>query len=502
MIDMELADRSLWDRFKECRSQGMPGIPREELLRYMEETAEALDLMNVEYQLQHLDIKPQNLFLVHNHVKVADFGLVKDLEGSHASITGGITPVYAAPETFEGNVTRFSDQYSLGIVFQELLTGQRPFNGTNVRQLILQHLQGTPNVNPLPEHDRAIILRTLSKTPVDRFPSCREFARALRNNASTGTSPSNQGLPPAPLVLTPTLNATVPHPPPDSAANPGTPPTSVPGTWQSPLTPGPASGLLTANVRVAPAPSSPGLAETPSSQGVTQNIRALDASILRSPETQTEQEAAPKAPPEITGPGTLFPSLIIGVGQVGLTVLQNVREMLHNYAAPLHQLPNLRFLLLDSDPDVMRIATRGQPAASLDASEVLIAPLNRPSHYVKPRDGRPAVESWLNPRMLFPESRVPRLRRGFERWADSPSLITTEPSSAGCNSTSKPSLNPPRCNRPPGQPILDSAPIGQGSTWSRAWGVGRAAASSSIWPTLCERSCGKWATSIRTSWES
>ena len=98
--------------------------------------------MNSTYQLQHLDIKPQNLFLVHNHVKVADFGLVKDLEGMQASVTGGVTPVYAAPETFDGWVSRFCDQYSLAIVYQELLTGQRPFTGTNVRQLILQHLQG------------------------------------------------------------------------------------------------------------------------------------------------------------------------------------------------------------------------------------------------------------------------------------------------------------------------------------------------------------------------
>src|SRR2546430_3069960 len=51
MIIMELADRNLWDRFRECRSSGVPGIPREELLGYMEETAEALDLMNIQYQL-------------------------------------------------------------------------------------------------------------------------------------------------------------------------------------------------------------------------------------------------------------------------------------------------------------------------------------------------------------------------------------------------------------------------------------------------------------------
>src|SRR3954466_6287166 len=68
MIVMELADRNLWDRYKECKRQGLPGIPRDELIRYMEESAEALDLMNLQYQLQHLDIKPQNIFLVHNHV--------------------------------------------------------------------------------------------------------------------------------------------------------------------------------------------------------------------------------------------------------------------------------------------------------------------------------------------------------------------------------------------------------------------------------------------------
>src|SRR5579859_8007020 len=170
IIVMELADRNLWDRFKECRSQGLPGIPRDELLGYMMETAEALDLMNGTYQLQHLDIKPQNLFLVHNHIKVADFGLVKDLEGMAASVTGGVTPVYAAPETFDGWVSRFSDQYSLAIVYQELLTGIRPFSGNNVRQLVLQHLQAAPNVSSLPPDDQPVIARSLAKTPDQRFP--------------------------------------------------------------------------------------------------------------------------------------------------------------------------------------------------------------------------------------------------------------------------------------------------------------------------------------------
>src|SRR5947209_11257782 len=55
IIVMELADRNFWDRYKECRGQGLPGIPREEILSYMQETSEALDLMNIEHQLQHLD---------------------------------------------------------------------------------------------------------------------------------------------------------------------------------------------------------------------------------------------------------------------------------------------------------------------------------------------------------------------------------------------------------------------------------------------------------------
>src|SRR5262249_48837685 len=159
VIVMELADRNLWDRYRECSDQGLPGIPRNELLRYLEEAAEALDLMNTHYQIQHLDIKPQNLFLIHNHIKVADFGLAKDWEGMQATLTGGVTPVYAPPETFEGRVTRFCDQYSLAIVYQELLTGRRPFSGSTARQLMLQHLQSQPDLSSLPELDRPVVRR-------------------------------------------------------------------------------------------------------------------------------------------------------------------------------------------------------------------------------------------------------------------------------------------------------------------------------------------------------
>jgi serine/threonine protein kinase len=185
MIVMELADRNLQHRLEECQARGWPGIPRDELLGYLQEAAEALDLMNIDYQLQHLDIKPQNLFLVRNHVKVADFGLVKDLEGMTATITSGITPVYAAPETFEGRVSRFSDQYSLAIVYQELLTGNRPFDGKCGRALLVQHVSQPPNLAPLPPAEQPIVGRALSKDPTKRFGTCSEFVEALRK-ARTG----------------------------------------------------------------------------------------------------------------------------------------------------------------------------------------------------------------------------------------------------------------------------------------------------------------------------
>jgi molecular chaperone DnaK len=180
VIVMELADQDLSDRLAECQRQGQPGIPRDELLKYMEESAEALDLMNNKYDVQHLDIKPSNIFLVGGHVKVADFGLAKDLEGVRATVTGGMTPVYAAPETFNGYASRQTDQYSLAIVYQELLTGTRPFQGPSPPQYMLQHLTKEPDLNAFPLAERRIVRKALGKMPNERYENCAAFVQALR----------------------------------------------------------------------------------------------------------------------------------------------------------------------------------------------------------------------------------------------------------------------------------------------------------------------------------
>jgi serine/threonine protein kinase len=198
VIVMELADKSLHDLLVESQATGAHGLPRVDLLLYLREAAEVLDLMNLECGLQHLDIKPRNLFLVSGHVKVADFGLVNTVAnfpgatddpcgGSPADPGGGATPVqlgaftplYASPECFEGRISLFSDQYSLAIVYCELLSGKLPFSGKNQRQLMLQHTMGEPDLSALPEGDRPLVARALAKDPRQRFPSSLAFVRAL-----------------------------------------------------------------------------------------------------------------------------------------------------------------------------------------------------------------------------------------------------------------------------------------------------------------------------------
>src|SRR5262245_28923982 len=341
MIVMELADCNLWDRFRDCREKGLPGIPRDELLLYMIETAEVLDLFNDQFQLQHLDIKPQNLFLLSHHVKVADFGQVKDLQGLIAAVTGGITPVYAAPETFDGIITRSCDQYSLACVYQELLTGIRPFDGCSMSQLLMQHLNLPPNLEPSPPCDRPALARALAKKPEDRWPNVTAFVRGL-----LGTSMSGR------------------------VAVPGA---RVPSDDHAPT------------VYAASGEPPPGTADTPAP---------------RTP-AETGGPVFTPAPPESTGPGPLRPTLVIGLGQVGLRVLQRLKFELAERYGPPQALPIFRALYVDTDPDALEEAARARPAerlAALDGDEVFAARLNRAAHYMKPRmSGRSVLEGWFDP---------------------------------------------------------------------------------------------------------
>ena len=195
---MELADCQLNDRFKVCLAEGLRGIPRKELLGYLEEAAEALDMMGNRYGLQHLDVKPENVFLVAGHVKVGDYGLVrrKEPKAAVADDNHGFTPRYSAPEVLSGRVDPRSDQYSLALVYCELLAGRFPYSGQTAQQLIGQHLGAPPDLSALPRRDRLAIGRALSKNPAERFPSCTELIAALASarddEAETETPPPGE----------------------------------------------------------------------------------------------------------------------------------------------------------------------------------------------------------------------------------------------------------------------------------------------------------------------
>ncbi len=417
IIVMELADRNLWDRFRECRMTGLPGIPREELLRYMHEAAEALDLMNTHYQIQHLDIKPQNLFLVFDHIKLADFGLAKAFEGARATVTGGVTPVYAGPETFEGYVTRYSDQYSLAIVYQELLTGQRPFNGANTKQLLLQHLRDAPDVSPLPLHDRYIIARGLSKTPHERWPSCAEMVKLLlhapqtaeANRIDYGSLPIPTGatqISPASSTSPPILRASVNTMPAGALLDARN---AVVQTIPAPAFAGDSTPSPRAHSRPGTASSLsnflPGLV-TP--KFVTPRGAGGPAPMLTQHKTSVVETGLMSdlgiAPPLHEGDGSLFPAIVVGIGQSGLAVIRRLREFTRLRFGQVSAIPTIRYLYLDTDGDAIQAA--GQGCNPLNPQEVVHLKLNRPAYYLQ-REGLPPVDHWLPPGTLYQLPKTP-----------------------------------------------------------------------------------------------
>jgi serine/threonine protein kinase len=178
---MELADCQLQDRFRECFDGGMAGIPRDELLGYLADAAEALDVIGAKFGLQHLDVKPANLFLTAGRVKLGDYGLVTAVGATKPAgdACRGLTPKYVAPEVLRGSPSPQSDQYSLALVYFELLTGSFPYAARSSQHMMLQHVTTQPDLSALSEADRPAVAKALAKSPGNRFGYCLEFIREL-----------------------------------------------------------------------------------------------------------------------------------------------------------------------------------------------------------------------------------------------------------------------------------------------------------------------------------
>ena len=192
VVVMELADRNLADLYDERVQTSGAGIPRAELLDRMAEIAGALDTLHQGHGLVHLDVKPENIFLVGGHAKLADFGLVRSC--GHVDELA-ITPAYAAPELFDGAVNLNADQYALATTYQEMLTGKRPYQGTDARAIMVQQLRSAPDVSPLPKSDRDTVRRALHADPDQRFPDCAAFLAALRSAGGFQAAPARMRTP-------------------------------------------------------------------------------------------------------------------------------------------------------------------------------------------------------------------------------------------------------------------------------------------------------------------
>jgi serine/threonine protein kinase len=178
-ILMELADGSLRDRLRECRAQGLDGIPPDELVQYMKESAEALDFLHAR-QVMHRDIKPENILLLQRHAKLCDFGLARLQQSQRlVSVTGSGTPAYMAPEMWANKVCPQSDQYCLAVTYGELRLNRRLFASQNLVQLMSEVLTRTPSLEPLPQAEQEVLLKAMAKDPEQRYPTCMAFAEAL-----------------------------------------------------------------------------------------------------------------------------------------------------------------------------------------------------------------------------------------------------------------------------------------------------------------------------------
>jgi hypothetical protein len=185
----ELADLTLRDRFEECWGQGRTGLPRAELLRFLQSAAEALDYLSEYHALQHLCLNPRNLLIKENRLLVSDFGMVQLLWIPAGQPVAKINPRYAAPEIFDGRLSAHSDQYSLALIYQEMLTGHLPQRGHSSRQLAEARLQGLINLDDLPAADRGSVRRALAVDPHERFPTCAAFLSSLTDANRDGSRP-------------------------------------------------------------------------------------------------------------------------------------------------------------------------------------------------------------------------------------------------------------------------------------------------------------------------
>ncbi len=161
-------------------------IPIDETLRTIGALARALDFAHSK-GIVHRDLKPENVSVSQNgEIKILDLGIAHDIyKGSAEPSYYSGTPAYSSPEQAQCKpIDGKSDQYALGLIAFEMLTGERPFRDVDRVRLLNKQISEQPPAPSTARQDLsddidAAILRALSKKPADRFATCQEFAAAL-----------------------------------------------------------------------------------------------------------------------------------------------------------------------------------------------------------------------------------------------------------------------------------------------------------------------------------
>ena len=161
-------------------------FPTTETVRIMEALLAGLQFSH-ERGVVHRDIKPANVMLTRDgQVKIADFGIAR-IESSSMTQAGTImgTPAYMSPEQFMGQtVDARTDIYSSGVLLYQMLTGERPFEGsmTAIMHKVLNVAPPRPSQLSVtvPEMLDDVVARAMAKRPEQRYATAAEFAQALR----------------------------------------------------------------------------------------------------------------------------------------------------------------------------------------------------------------------------------------------------------------------------------------------------------------------------------
>jgi len=192
-------------------------LPVEDAVQISREIADALAYAHQEGVI-HRDVKPGNILIEAGHAVLSDFGVaqaVEEAKEDRLTRTGTSlgTPAYTSPEQASGerNLDGRSDQYALGCVLYEMLTGQPPFTGAQVESVVRQHLTVDPAPvtqvrTTVPTQVAGALTRALAKSPADRYRTAAEFAEALFSGTQPVlASPDLRGRKPGARTLAPVL---------------------------------------------------------------------------------------------------------------------------------------------------------------------------------------------------------------------------------------------------------------------------------------------------------